>query len=345
MSTAGAVVRAVCRSEIAVMACPRPFISLRAPCGHTSIPRHRAAVTAVPVVRICGGTAVTHSRSGPSPCATQAARADAGRDETERREVDMHAGSDQRPWPDRPGIPARAGRARAVGPGVRVVGVNDLWDTATLAHLLAYDSTFGSAVRRSPTRTAMLKVGGHTIPVFRETRPRRPALGRARVSTWSSSRPASSAPATTPPQHLKVGRAEGADLRSGQAGWTPRSSSGVNDADVRPGASTRSSPRRPARRTARRRWSRCCTTRSASSVGSYHGARVHQRPGADRHPAQGPAAGPVGRGEHHPDQHRRRQGDRPGDPGAGGPARRRRAAGAGRGRLAGRPGRASWPRR
>ena len=47
-------------------------------------------------------------------------------------------------------------------------------------------------------------------------------------------------------------------------------------------------------------------------------------------PPQGPAPGPTGGGEHHPDQHRRRQGHRPRSARAGRPARRRRPAGPGR---------------
>ena len=38
-----------------------------------------------------------------------------------------------------------------LGRRIEVVAINDLWDPATLAHLLAYDSTFGrAALGRDP---------------------------------------------------------------------------------------------------------------------------------------------------------------------------------------------------
>jgi glyceraldehyde 3-phosphate dehydrogenase len=54
--------------------------------------------------------------------------------------------------------------------GLRVVGVNDLWDTATLAHLLAYDSTYGR-LAGVDHEEGVIKVAGHTIPVFRTRDP------------------------------------------------------------------------------------------------------------------------------------------------------------------------------
>ena len=81
---------------------------------------------------------------------------------------------------------------RASGADIEIVGVNDLTDNASLAHLLKYDSILGrldadvtqhrrprsrSATRRSPLRRA---------------RPRQPDVGRPRASTSSSSPPASS---------------------------------------------------------------------------------------------------------------------------------------------------------
>jgi glyceraldehyde 3-phosphate dehydrogenase len=54
--------------------------------------------------------------------------------------------------------------------GLRVVGVNDLWDTATLAHLLAYDSTYGKLAGVSHQDNS-IAIGEHTIPVFRTRDP------------------------------------------------------------------------------------------------------------------------------------------------------------------------------
>src|SRR5688572_16462316 len=55
--------------------------------------------------------------------------------------------------------------------GVEVVGVNDLWDPATLAHLLQHDTTFGRLRWDVAHDDANLRVGGHTIPTFRERDP------------------------------------------------------------------------------------------------------------------------------------------------------------------------------
>ena len=75
-----------------------------------------------------------------------------------------------------------------------------------------------------------------------------------------------------------------------------------------------------------------------------HHPRLHQRPGHPRLPAQGPAPGPLGGGQHHPHLDRRGQGRLPGHPRAQGQARRHRPAGPGGGRLAHRPGRGAEPR-
>jgi glyceraldehyde 3-phosphate dehydrogenase len=58
-----------------------------------------------------------------------------------------------------------------LGQGVDVVGVNDLWDPATLAHLLAHDSTFGRLRWDVDHDDAALRVDGHEIRAFRERDP------------------------------------------------------------------------------------------------------------------------------------------------------------------------------
>jgi len=55
--------------------------------------------------------------------------------------------------------------------GIRVVGVNDLWDSATLAHLLEFDSTFGRLRRDVDHDDASLRVDGARIPASRERDP------------------------------------------------------------------------------------------------------------------------------------------------------------------------------
>ncbi|SNY59185.1 type I glyceraldehyde-3-phosphate dehydrogenase [Paractinoplanes atraurantiacus] len=54
---------------------------------------------------------------------------------------------------------------------LRVVAVNDLYDTATLAHLLAYDSTFGPFAAEVGHADDALIVGGRRIPAFRQRTP------------------------------------------------------------------------------------------------------------------------------------------------------------------------------
>ena len=70
---------------------------------------------------------------------------------------------------------------------VEVVGINDLVDAATLAHLLKYDSVHGGYgdVRADGNN---LVVGGKSGPDLGRTQPRRHRLGASSVPTWSSSR-------------------------------------------------------------------------------------------------------------------------------------------------------------
>jgi glyceraldehyde 3-phosphate dehydrogenase len=58
-----------------------------------------------------------------------------------------------------------------LGRGVDVVGINDLWDPATLAHLLQNDTTFGKLRWDVEHDDANLFVGGQTIPTFRQNDP------------------------------------------------------------------------------------------------------------------------------------------------------------------------------
>ncbi len=58
-----------------------------------------------------------------------------------------------------------------LGRGVRLAGINDLWEPATLAHLLRNDTTFGRLRWDVAHDDANLRVDGHTIPTFRERDP------------------------------------------------------------------------------------------------------------------------------------------------------------------------------
>ena len=55
--------------------------------------------------------------------------------------------------------------------GFQVVAINDLYDAATLAHLLEYDSTSGRLGTEVGYADDSLCVGWHTIPIFSERKP------------------------------------------------------------------------------------------------------------------------------------------------------------------------------
>ena len=55
--------------------------------------------------------------------------------------------------------------------GVKIVGVNDLWDAGTLAHLLQNDTTFGRLRWDVDHDDANIRVGGLHIPTLRERDP------------------------------------------------------------------------------------------------------------------------------------------------------------------------------
>ncbi|GIJ48136.1 glyceraldehyde-3-phosphate dehydrogenase [Virgisporangium aliadipatigenens] len=55
--------------------------------------------------------------------------------------------------------------------GVEIVAVNDLWPAATLAHLLAHDSTFGPLRAPVSVEGQTLTVAGHDITLFGERDP------------------------------------------------------------------------------------------------------------------------------------------------------------------------------
>ncbi|GIF42833.1 type I glyceraldehyde-3-phosphate dehydrogenase [Actinoplanes xinjiangensis] len=57
------------------------------------------------------------------------------------------------------------------GQQLQVVAINDLYDTATLAHLLEYDSTFGRLDAEVGHNDDVLAVGRHSIPVYSRRTP------------------------------------------------------------------------------------------------------------------------------------------------------------------------------
>ncbi len=60
---------------------------------------------------------------------------------------------------------------KMIGIGYEVVAVNDLVDTGMLAHLLAYDSTFGRLQHDVGLGDGVLTVGDQTIRTFRDRSP------------------------------------------------------------------------------------------------------------------------------------------------------------------------------
>lgn len=78
---------------------------------------------------------------------------------------------------------------RASGADIQIVGINDLTDTKTLAHLLKYDSILGRLGVEVLAAEDAIVVDGTTIPVFAE-RIRLPCRGRKSGRISSSSRPA-----------------------------------------------------------------------------------------------------------------------------------------------------------
>jgi len=62
-------------------------------------------------------------------------------------------------------------KALLTKPGVKIVAINDLTDTKTLAHLLRYDSVYGVSNDRISYTAKSLIVNGRTLPVLAEKDP------------------------------------------------------------------------------------------------------------------------------------------------------------------------------
>ena len=56
-------------------------------------------------------------------------------------------------------------------PGIEIVGINDLTDPKTLAHLLKYDSTFGVYGKEVSVKDDAIVVDGNEIKIFAERNP------------------------------------------------------------------------------------------------------------------------------------------------------------------------------
>ena len=148
---------------------------------------------------------------------------------------------------------------------VEVVGINDVTDTATLAHLLAHDSTFGPIGAEVRAEDGAIVVDGRRVAVTAERDPAQLDWGSvgADVVIESTGRFRTRDQAAL---HLKAGArkvivsAPGKDVDVTVV-------LGVNDVDCDRTVTTSCRTHR-ARRTAWRPWARCSTTPSAWSVGS-----------------------------------------------------------------------------
>ena len=224
----------------------------------------------------------------------------------------------------------------ARGRDVEVVAINDLTDTATLAHLLAFDSTFGRLDVEVTAEDGAIVVDGHADRRDRRAGSRPCWTGPGTTSTSSSSRPDGSAPATTLPLHLKSGARKVLISAPGKNADVTIVL-GVNDGDYDPLRHDVVS-------------NASCTTNCVAPMGkvlsdafgietglmtTIH-AFTNDQVTLDS-PAQGPPPGPDGLDQHHPDIDRGRPGRRPGRARPGRPPRRAGRAGPRRGRVADRP--------
>jgi len=212
---------------------------------------------------------------------------------------------------------------------VEIVAINDLTDNKTLAHLLKYDSVHGRFHGEVSYDEESLTVNGQRIAALAERDPKLLPWGKMGVDVVleSTGRFVDEAGAG---QHLTAG-CKKVVISAPATGNIPTVVLGVNE-DILTGAETILS-------------NASCTTNCLAPMAKalddafgierlyHHGARLHLGPKPAGRPPQGPAPRPRRRLQHHPDQHRRRQGRGPGAAPPQGQARRAGHARAHPGRL------------
>ena len=211
--------------------------------------------------------------------------------------------------------------AHARGADIDWVGVNDLTDPRTLAHLLKYDSILGPFQGEIDYTDDSIVVDGDELKVFAERDPGALPWGdvgaevviestgfftkrddAAKHLEAGAKKVIISAPATEPDVTLVLGR----ERRRVRPGQPPRHLERVlHDQLPRPGGA----------RAARRRRDR--------ARDHDHDPRLHGGPEPPGRPAQGPPPRACRRGEPGAHLDRRREGDRPGGAGARRQAERR----------------------
>ena len=232
---------------------------------------------------------------------------------------------------------------RASGADIEIVGVNDLTDNATLAHLLKYDIDPGPPRRRRRRPpTPRSPVGDQEIAAFAERDPANlkwADLG-ADVVVESTG---FFTDATKARAHVDGG-AKKVIISAPATNEDITVVMGVNHEHYDPDRRTRDLQRVVHHQLpgadgegAQRR------VRHRQGPDDDH-PRLHRRPEPPGQHPQGPAPRPRRRAQHRADLDRCREGDRPGAAGAQGQARRLRAAGPGPDRLGDRPDLRGRPR-
>ena len=156
--------------------------------------------------------------------------------------------------------------AHESGADLEIVAVNDITDTATLAHLLKYDSTYGRFPAEVEAGEGSITVDGTEVGVLAERDPAALPWDELGVDVVIESTGLFTKRGRRR-QAPRGGGAQGDHLGAGDRARRDRRARGqLRRATTTPTATT-SSRTPPARRTASPRWRRCSTTRSGSSAG------------------------------------------------------------------------------
>ena len=168
----------------------------------------------------------------------------------------------QRLRPHRPQRPPR--RAQVVG-DIEIVGVNDITDNETLAHLLKYDSVFGPFPGTVEVRSDSLVIDGREVKATAERDPARLPWGDLGVDVVIESTgllPQARGGREAP----RRGREEGHHLRAGHRAGRDRRPRRQLRRRLRPRQPRRHLQRVVHHELPRAAWPRSSTTRSASSA-------------------------------------------------------------------------------
>ena len=223
----------------------------------------------------------------------------------------------------------------ASGADIEIVGVNDLTDNATLAHLLKYDSILGRLPHEVKATADEITVGGKTFKAFAERDPAKLPWGDLGADVVIEST-GFFTDATKAKAHVDDG-AKKVIISAPAKNEDITIVMGVNDDQYDAGEAHDHLERLLHHQLPRADGEGAQRHVRHRAGPDDHDPRVHPGPEPAGRPAQGPAPRPRRRAQHRADLDRRRQGDRPGAAGAQGQARRLRAARADPDRLGHRP--------